>query len=77
MTETKQPPTPKIPDQEATFVNVLMPRTLAEKLQAMVEVDDTDRSKFVRRLIASEWNRRQNATSKFKVKLGQVQSNTR
>ncbi len=71
MTETKPP------EPEATFVNVLMPRTLAEKLQAMVEVDDTDRSKFVRRLIAREWSRRQNATGKFKVELGQVQNSTR
>lgn len=64
-------PEPK--PEETKFVNVLMPKTMAEMLEAMAEVDDTDRSKFVRRLIAREWNRRQKAELK---KVGQLQSST-
>jgi len=65
MTETKT--------EEPTFVNVLMPKALTEKLEAMAEVDDTDRSKFIRRLISREWNRRQKAKLKS---VGQLQSST-
>jgi len=39
-------------------VNVQMDEELAVKLDRMVEEDFSDRSKFVRKLIAQEWGRR-------------------
>ena len=66
-------PEPK--PEEMKFVNVLMPKVMVEKLEAMAETDDADRSKFIRRLIATEWNRRQKATNKLK-EVGQPQSST-
>ena len=46
-------------DEEQVFVNIKMPEELAEKLDEMVEEDESDRSKFIRKLIRQEYSRRQ------------------
>ena len=47
-------------DEEKVQVNAgLMPVELVEQLDAMVEEDESDRSKFIRKLIRNEWQRRQ------------------
>lgn len=46
-------------NEDLKQVNVQMPAELAEKLDKMVVEDESDRSKFVRRLIRTEWGRRQ------------------
>jgi len=46
-------------NEELKQVNVQMPNELADKLDVMVVADESDRSKFVRRLIRQEWGRRQ------------------
>jgi metal-responsive CopG/Arc/MetJ family transcriptional regulator len=60
---------PETKPEEQTFVNVLMPKTMAEQLETLATQYDTDRSKLVRNLIRKEWKlfkRRQEtlATSK-------------
>jgi metal-responsive CopG/Arc/MetJ family transcriptional regulator len=46
-------------NEELKQVNVQMPVELVGKLDAMIVDDESDRSKFVRRLIRQEWGRRQ------------------
>jgi len=46
-------------DQFEIQINILITeKDLADKLDEMVMSDDSDRSKFVRRLIRQEWGRR-------------------
>lgn len=47
-------------EEEKVQVNAgLMPVELVEQLDTMVEEDESDRSKFIRKLIRNEWQRRQ------------------
>jgi Arc/MetJ-type ribon-helix-helix transcriptional regulator len=46
-------------EEETTFVNIKMPSELLEKLNEMVADEESDRSKFIRKLIRQEYARRQ------------------
>ena len=45
-------------EEETTFVNIKMPSELLEKLDEMVQDEESDRSKFIRKLIRQEYARR-------------------